>query len=375
MTLRPAAAILTIIVITLTLSEIAPAQTAPGNKEPRLKLLTTFMVQPTMMHWQLICHGDIMSMKVFDLTLVDDMDPVQLDRAQEVLKKRLKLAGYIHFQIYKISNQTLRLEIVINAKDPTDTLKQIVQTGFFSMSIVINNQETYRKIASHVMTWMNERPENESVWFSKESEPVFKANSRKALEDLATFLREKELMPAGMSMGFQLQDPMANGNYEEAQEWLGMLIEEKPSITNDDLESAKVTINEWDGQPVVMIHFNKRGTQRFANLTAANVRRMLAIMIDDEIYSAPVIQERIPGGRAQVSLGRGKGKSPKDLMNEGKALASLLQSGYLPPLSIAQQEIGFTKKDNLLLRAINPVSALGGLIMRTAFGCDVSFAP
>ena len=54
-------------------------------------------------------------------------------------------------------------------------------------------------------------------------------------------------------------------------------------------------------EPYVSVDFNRRGATEFAQITGENVKRRLAIILDDVVRSAPVIQERIGGGKAQIT--------------------------------------------------------------------------
>jgi len=86
----------------------------------------------------------------------------------------------------------------------------------------------------------------------------------------------------------------------------------------------------------VFIRFDARGARIFEKLTEENVQRKLAIVLDDKIMSAPVIQERISGGSAQITLGGGR--DPRELEAEARDLASMLSAGALPaPVTVESQ--------------------------------------
>jgi preprotein translocase subunit SecD len=99
-------------------------------------------------------------------------------------------------------------------------------------------------------------------------------------------------------------------------------------LTGADVQDATVGVNEWDGSPIVMLHFTEDGGRRFAEVTRANVQRKLAIVVDGESLSSPVIQEAITGGSAQITLGRVD--NPESLRLEAEALSASLRSGALP---------------------------------------------
>ncbi len=71
-------------------------------------------------------------------------------------------------------------------------------------------------------------------------------------------------------------------------------------VTGKSLEDAKTGFDNL-GRPVVTLEFDKEGARQFDEATAANVGRQIAIVLDGKVISAPVVQERISGGNAQIS--------------------------------------------------------------------------
>jgi preprotein translocase subunit SecD len=103
----------------------------------------------------------------------------------------------------------------------------------------------------------------------------------------------------------------------------------KSMITGDLLTDAQVRIDSQFNQPDVAIEFNSLGAKLFDQVTAANVGKRFAIVLDSNIHSAPVIRERISGGSAQIS-GNFTEKTAADL-------AIVLRAGALPaPVKIIQ---------------------------------------
>jgi len=108
-----------------------------------------------------------------------------------------------------------------------------------------------------------------------------------------------------------------------------LVVQKKSMITGDLLTDAQVRIDSQFNQPYVAIEFNSLGAKLFDQVTAANVGKRFAIVLDSTIYSAPVIRERISGGSAQIS-GSFTEKTAADL-------AIVLRAGALPaPVKIIQ---------------------------------------
>lgn len=107
-------------------------------------------------------------------------------------------------------------------------------------------------------------------------------------------------------------------------------MEEDALMTGDSVKSARVELNPRTNEIEVLLEFSAVGAQLFDQVTASNVGRRLAIVLDNVGYSAPVIRERISGGNAQISGGF--------TTEEAHRLAIILRSGALPaPLTFEEQ--------------------------------------
>ena len=110
-----------------------------------------------------------------------------------------------------------------------------------------------------------------------------------------------------------------------------LLLKKKTELTGSGLKDAYVGIDN-NGLPEVRLEFNRKGAGKFAKITGANIEKRLAIVLDGKVFSAPVIRDRIPGGKAQIS--------GRFTMQEAKDLAIVLRAGALPAkLSIIQKRI------------------------------------
>ncbi|HAR99158.1 MAG TPA: protein translocase subunit SecD [Syntrophus sp. (in: bacteria)] len=109
-----------------------------------------------------------------------------------------------------------------------------------------------------------------------------------------------------------------------------LLLKSATLLTGESLENAKVQISDRFGEPHVSIKFNAQGAKEFERITGANVKRRLAIVLDGVVHSAPVIQERIAGGNAQIT--------GSFTMDEARDLAIVLRAGALPaPVKILEE--------------------------------------
>lgn len=105
------------------------------------------------------------------------------------------------------------------------------------------------------------------------------------------------------------------------------VLESVTSLTGDELQEAFVTIDRENNRPEVAINFKPSGAKIFEEVTGNNIGRRLAIVLDGNVYSAPVLQTRISGGSARITLGVGDYNT---VMTEARDLALVLRAGALP---------------------------------------------
>ena len=112
---------------------------------------------------------------------------------------------------------------------------------------------------------------------------------------------------------------------------LKYVVESKTLLTGDTIINAQPRPGQTAlDPPFVEFELNAQGAEIFEEVTAANVNRRMAIVLDDTVYSAPVIRDRIPGGRAVI-----QGDFE---LQEARDLAIVLRAGALPaPVFIAEE--------------------------------------
>src|SRR2546429_529571 len=106
-----------------------------------------------------------------------------------------------------------------------------------------------------------------------------------------------------------------------------LLVKKKADLSGEHVSNAGASY-EKDGW-VVHLRFDAEGAKQFGNITAANVHHRFAIVLDGTIQSAPVIQDAIYGGDAQIT-----GRFSEE---EARSLASVLQNPLQTPVSIEEE--------------------------------------
>lgn len=151
---------------------------------------------------------------------------------------------------------------------------------------------------------------------------------------------------AGVPIGYKyLYDSAGKMRY-------AVSIEEQ--LTGSNLKKAALAFNR-DNQPVISFSFDREGAQRFSTLTSSNIGKMLAIVLDNKVISAPVINTPITAGNGVIE--------GRFTVSEAQDLALLLQAGSLPvPLTVVAEN---TVGPSLGLQSIKAglYSVIGGLIL------------
>ena len=110
------------------------------------------------------------------------------------------------------------------------------------------------------------------------------------------------------------------------------VLEEDPFLTGEQLDNATANRDQQFNQPQVLFDLNRRGGRAFQQLTGAHIGDRIAIVLDGEVVSAPVVRDRI-GSRGSIDLGSAD-------MSEATDLALVLRAGALPaPLRIMEERI------------------------------------
>jgi len=134
------------------------------------------------------------------------------------------------------------------------------------------------------------------------------------------------------------------------------LLKKRAAITGEYLTDARVQIDSQYNEPYVSLSFNSRGARLFGQITGANIKKRLAIVLDDVVNSAPVIQDKITGGRAQIT--------GRFTMEESRDLAIVLRAGALPaPVKIIEERtVGPSLGKDSITKGLKSM-IIGGIIV------------
>ncbi len=130
-------------------------------------------------------------------------------------------------------------------------------------------------------------------------------------------------------------------------------------LTGADLSRADVVFDQTTGKPAVGLEFSQEGALKFEILTEKNIGKPVAIILDNELVSAPIVQEKIAGGQAQIT--------GSFTLDEAKNLAIQLNAGALPvPVKLVEERtVGATLGADSVAKSVR--AGLVGLAMVLLF--------
>jgi preprotein translocase subunit SecD len=218
-----------------------------------------------------------------------------------------------------------------------ERIKSIIgRTAQLEFKIVDDGSEYMKKVAATVPKsdgksgGIDVAPES---WTEKDSgkphEDVYlRSKNRDALMKFFDGLTGELAMPPDHEIGYEeTQARGEDGQQTPDRYWRTYYLHKRAALTGEYLSNADQTWDQQTGRPEISFEFDRQGAAISERMTGDNIGRKMAILLDDKINSAPVIEGRI-GARGRITLG-GFG-DPFALQQEAKDLVGVLRSGALP---------------------------------------------
>lgn len=216
------------------------------------------------------------------------------------------------------------------AERAADVERVLLQRGTFALFAVDAGSKTMRELTeqlarrgdAQILTgtdqWRDPRAEG-----ATRTDPYARAATRKELAKLFAAIEVE-----GRIARFErVQAP-------EGEYWRSYWLEAQPIATQDDVEAARLVEGaRAEGPQVVEIILEPAAARRFAAITAKSIGEKIAIVVDGEVRSAPVVMARIEGGRLALTMAG----SPEDQRRAAIVLVNALEHGVLPKLELVER--------------------------------------
>ena len=282
-----------------------------------------------------------------------------VSQAIKTVRNRIDKYGVTEPEVRRRGDNSIMIQIAgLTAEDQEIIKNDIIgRTAQLEFKIVDETSDYFSKLAEKA-----DKPESITLeidtYEGKDglvTRPYLQGTNREELKD---FLN-KNPPPANRTVGVQefKANPTAKPTFRT---WL---LDRRTPITGDSLTDAFVSFDNEQNNYYVAMKFDKKGAVIFEKLTRENTKRKMAIVLDDVVDSAPIIQGPIPGGNAQITLGGYK--SQDEILADAKALSIVLKAGALPaPLYPQEQRtVGATLGDDAVTKGKNALAFAGLLVI------------
>lgn len=268
-----------------------------------------------------------------------------LQQAIETIRNRIDEFGVAEPSI--AAQGTDRISIQLPGVADAEQAKALVNTSARLDFMMLETSKTSEQLQSMIAEV--EKRGNYEFKTLRYSQYIARLN-----EDLKSQLPEKSMV---------IFQKMENAATLEAGRF-PVLVRTDTGLSGDSLDDAFVSFDQY-GVPEVSLVFNAMGSSKFAQLTGENIGKSMAIVLDKVIKSSPVIQAKIAGGRAVITLGRGRVRD--QALNEAKMIATSLRAGALPATleQLEERRVGPTMGSDSVKKA--QLAGLVGFILISFF--------
>ncbi|HVE87109.1 MAG TPA: protein translocase subunit SecD [Myxococcales bacterium] len=285
---------------------------------------------------------------------IDRFKQDAVEQAMLVIRRRIDKWGVAEVDVRTLGTDSIQISLP-GRQDP-EQAKELIGTTAQLEFRMVDDQSTFFK--DH---FAKSPPPADSgiTQTNEEGYPQLKGPDRVALLEYV-----KGAVPPDRQVLLECKaNPLKKGACDS---YITYLVEKQVPLTGESLSSADANFSQY-GEPEVEVTFDAQGARDFGTLTEKNVGRRMAIVLDDNVSSAPRINEKIPGGRARITLGRSLSKTNDELLRDANNLALVLKAGALPaPVTTGEvRQVGASLGDELIKKG--SLAAVVGLVLVVLF--------
>jgi preprotein translocase subunit SecD len=323
---------------------------------------------------------------------VDKAIENNIERVKDEISNLLRERGISGVTLERVQGTQIHLKVPAAS---VDRVRSVLKADFANLTVLNTqnsggvtdffltlNKEELRSLRDYAVDQSLETIRNRIDQFGV-SEPIIQRQGEQniliQLPGIQDPERAKEIIGKTALLEFKLVDDNANvedalrngpppgdeilygyggkGEGGAAGEKVPYVLQSRTLMTGEYIADARVRPSQQLQGPYVELILNSSGARLFEQITAANVKRRLAIVLDNRVYSAPVIQERIAGGRASIT-------GSFDI-KEARDLAIILRAGALPaPVEIAEERtVGPSLGQDSINQGVRSFVVGGGLVI------------
>lgn len=268
-------------------------------------------------------------------------------RAKEIIRNRVDQYGVAEPVIQ--SQGARRIIVALPGVSDEERVRKLLKgTAKLEFKLVRDNEsmlEAFERINSYLAKNENrsespEPSEKESVPAAKANNPLYenivlmqngRAYAPEYSREYLTGLFQREDIQKLLPKDSEIRLSARSIEGSDGETFYDMfLLKKTPELTGGVITEAKATFGASALQPEVTMRMNSDGTAKWARITGANIGRQIAIVLDGAVYSAPVVESKIPGGSSVIN--------GIDSIEEAQDLEIVLKAGALPaPVRIIEE--------------------------------------
>ena len=262
-----------------------------------------------------------------------------LEQAERVIRSRVDKWGVSEPRIHRRQNGSILVQLP-GFRNPEKAKELLGRTAQLQFKIVDDNFNGFSAVPLDAL------PPTVTLSEDGGSVPVFVGEDRGELvEFLSTYI------PEDRQLLFE-KEPLAGGKTR----WSSLVVMAATEMTGEDIKNARVSYSS-DGFSgyAVALEFSSLGGKRFSEITGRNINKRMAIVLDDVVESAPVIQQKISGGEASITFN--ERRPQQEIYEEAEQLALILRSGAVPATItiLEERQVGSTLGPELAGKGIRGI--------------------
>ncbi len=278
----------------------------------------------------------------FQMVLLDEelarIRDEAVKKTRQLISGRVEAFGLVDPDVRVAGDSDIVVQIPGVGKAQMDTVRQrIGQTAQLTFRMVDRNATFFRDQQAVVAAYKADNPDRAATLelvTASNTGPYARADRK---SELIRFVRTLPV-PDTHVIGYELIERL-DGNIVSERFWRTHYLFGTVEMSGRNLARAQVFYDE-KGVPYASLDLDNEGARTFADLTERNVGEYMAIMLDETINSAPVINEKIPGGRVRITMGGGR--NPQQILADARALTTVLNQGayQAPVYKVHDHEVG-----------------------------------
>jgi preprotein translocase subunit SecD len=297
-------------------------------------------------------YGDIRDDNAKVMSYLRDQTKSAVDRAMEIVRNRVDQYGVSEPSIQKQGNSRIVVELpgVSNESEvrqllqgtallefkllkPTDVVVKVFQAIDNVLAGKVDTSSATQDTTSSDTTMTAEQFARKHPFFAvvrvnpQTGDAYVAENDRDKLERMLLRPDVQRVIPSDFQFLYSAKPQIVA---QGAKYYELFVVKKDPELTGSVVTNAQAQIDPTTNSPIVTMQMNSEGSREWARITGANIGKRIAIVLDNAVYSAPVVRSKITGGNSQIE---GMGS-----VEEANLLAIVLRAGALPaPVDIVEE--------------------------------------